>query len=548
MAYVGLSRISVCVLDEGGLLQIRGEDGHYSGILPRVPTALSVGDSAHIRMSVPMGERAVESVDVLGTIELLEGGPGPVPLSDGLIFELSVSHVSRHAANGAPPPALPSEEALEEEPLESPIHFSVPQPPGEVAEAPPQRTVDVERREVSYDPAALYAPVPLSTPDGPVVEDESLELDEEELRAAAERRARALRERFVEEVERPAARASAVVEDDEHSYLDHEDDEALAQADVEEDEDATVHHRSGSRQSARAVYEATEPSGVVGTLREMSLTEVVQSLGFSGKTAAVDVRPKGVDLPPGVVFLDRGNVVYARCGTLEGEEAFFALADLKRGAFLIRFHAQPPTTNVNSPTAFLLLEALRRKDEENHERDLVEAVAEEVAEEVAAQEAAAALDAPTSDGLDDADQTLLSGTLSLDDEAGIDADGDEDEPAEELVASAPAEVELDDEAIEEALVAEEPAIAAAPEDDEDDDEEPRRPYATATPTTIFSRFFEEASEDDEPAASEEGEGDDFADPTFSGLKAALKGLKGGEDDTLALFDHPMRSGSFPSYS
>lgn len=546
MAYDGLSRISVCVLDESGLLQIRGEDGHYSGVLPRPPAALSVGDTAHLRMSVPLGAHEVEAVDVLGTVVLLEGGPGPVALREGLIFELSVSHVSRRAEMGAPPPVdvVVGEELPADEPLESPIHF-----------APPSR-VDVERREASYDPAKLYAPVPLSLPDEPAVEEDDVELDEEKLRAAAAERARVLRERFAEEQKARRAQAAAAHEQGSGAHeapAVHDEDAASASFDPAH-EDATAHHRSGSRHSARAVYEATEPSGVVGTLREMSLTEVVQSLGFSGKTAEVDIRPKGVDLPPGVVFLERGNVVYARCGTLEGEEAFFALADLKRGAFLIRFHAKAPTTNVHSPTAFLLLEALRRKDEENHERDLVEAVAEEVAEEVAAEERAAALQAlegATSDGLDDADRTVLSGTISFDDEA-LDAafaevEGVEPPPAREVATFTPEEVELDEAAMEEALVAVEPAYDDLADLGADDDER-KRPYATAIPTTIFSRFFEEASEGGEAADSGEGEGDDFADPTFSNLKAALQGLKGGEDDTLAAFDEPLRSGSFPSYS
>lgn len=583
--YDGLSRISVCVLDEGGLLQVRGDDGHYSGLLPRLPSSLSIGDSVYVQLTAPRGDGEIETVDVLGTVDLLEGGPGPVGLRDGLIFEVDVSHVSRRAgADGAPQPVelAAGADEVPEEPLESPIHFVVGGRPESEA---PLRAVDVERREVSYDPAQVYQAVPLSTPDGAAIEDDDDdELDEEKLRVAAEERARARRERFEEEAERPVSPPYT-------SGYDDEDDEDMVHASDAEsgygDEDETVHQRSGSRRSARAVYEATEPSGVVGTLREMPLTEVVQSLGFSGKTAEIDVRPKGTDLPAGVVFLERGTVVYARCGTLEGEDAFFALAGLKRGAFLIRFHAKAPTTNVTSPTAFLLLEALRRTDEENHERDLVEAVAEE---------AAADLDAATSDGNDDedaADRTVRSGTLSLDqadDEEedpgatepfaripsrplpapvsvdgpplAADADPDvadalfgatvaDDDEDEEAYADDD-EVELDDAAMEEALVAVEAADAADAEDDEEGAgeplPEPRRPYATAQPTTIFSRFFEEASEDGEPPRIEEGEAEDISDPDFSGLKAALQGLKGGEDDTLAVFDRPLRSGSFPSYS
>ncbi len=585
MAYEGLSRISVCVLDDGGLVQVRGGEGQYTGVLPRVPAALSIGDTTHLRVTMA-GPDEDETVDLLGTIALLEGGPGPVDLKDGLIFEVNVSHLSRRAIASAderapasldmapvaaagdapdedtlqaspiaPHPALQLLDAalvepsdISQEALESPLH-----------EVPAwRRSIDVERREADpeIEAALLAGPEPVSALDGAVVDDESLELDEEKLKAAALARAKALQS-LADDDDRGPQRE---LHDDLHDDLHDEDlDGAHAVADVAErgfgEDEVTAHQRSGRRKSARSVFEATEPSGVVGTLREMALTEVVQSLGFSGKTAEIDVRPKGNDVPAGVVFLANGNVVYARCGTLEGEDAFFLLAEQRRGAFLIRFHAKAPTTNIQRPTAFLLLEALRRQDEENHERDLVKVVAEEQAAEEAFREDGAAADE------DALDRTVLSSPELSVAELEAHADPNVTEPFARIPArprpAQPAEVpdevpdeveyELDDADVEEQLVAAEDAILPPVS------REPR-PYATALPTTVFSRFFQEASESGElpaaAAAGDEGEAedDDVSDPTFSGLKAALRGIKGQGDDTLAVFDRPVSSGSYPSYS
>lgn len=581
MAYDSLSRISVCVLDEGGLLQVRGGEGQYRGVLPRVPKALSIGDTAHVRLSMTKGGSSDdETLDLLGTIFLLEGGPGPVAVKDGLIFEVDVSHMSRRAMTDARVPLtrsagitsaaeaseVPNEDTLQASPLaphpalqmlnegpsaaealeaatlddasleqaslddaslddasldeqdadddddaveiESPIHFGV-----------LPRVVDVERREADADVAAalLFGPAPVSAIEGAPVEDD-------------------------------------VVAD--AAY-------AADGADVGFPPEEVTAQERGLRGSRGGVLEATEPSGVFGTLRELALTEVVQSLGFSGKTAQIEVRPKGSDVPPGVVFLEKGHVVHARCGALEGDEAFFVLAEQRRGAFLIRFHVKAPTRNVDQPTAYLMLEALRRMDEENHERDLVERVAEELAA------ADASHDEEPGDRTMQSSLPRAEGEAASKEEPGItepfariparprevtrldrptpaadaamarDAN-DSDEESEH--GRADLEYELDDDAVEEALVAVEELGAS-----DDDSEEEGRPYATALPTTVFARFFEEASEELPPPPAT-GDSDDVSDPTFTGLKAALKGLKAHDEDTLAAFDRPVSTGSFPSYS
>jgi hypothetical protein len=104
-----------------------------------------------------------------------------------------------------------------------------------------------------------------------------------------------------------------------------------------------------------------EPTGIVGTLREMSLCELVQSMEIARKTAQLVINPKGGE--SGSVFVEGGRVRWAEQGELEGEEAFYILARAFRGTFRMRFHVKPPGENVRQPTPYLVLEALRRMDE-----------------------------------------------------------------------------------------------------------------------------------------------------------------------------------------
>jgi hypothetical protein len=103
---------------------------------------------------------------------------------------------------------------------------------------------------------------------------------------------------------------------------------------------------------------------VMGTLKQMALPEIVQSLELGRKTARVDVIP--VEGDAGVIAFEMGQVRYASSGTLRGDVAFYALARHKEGFFRIHYGDKPPELNINQPTTFLLLEAMRLMDEEQN--------------------------------------------------------------------------------------------------------------------------------------------------------------------------------------
>jgi hypothetical protein len=104
------------------------------------------------------------------------------------------------------------------------------------------------------------------------------------------------------------------------------------------------------------------PTGVMGTLRQMSLPEIVQSLEMGRKTASVDIVPQ--DGEKGAIAFESGAIKFAECGTLVGNEAFFALMRHKEGFFRIHYGDAPKSINIDAPTTFLLLEAMRLMDEE----------------------------------------------------------------------------------------------------------------------------------------------------------------------------------------
>jgi hypothetical protein len=434
MALAGLGRMSICVLDSDGLLQVRTENGQFPGLLAAVPATVSVGDVVRLLL-----QRSAEEGDleVEGEIQILENGPGPVAMCDGLIFELEL-------------PAVEDDATLAADPL-SPSTVNL---GAEHTQVEPPRFVPLEDEplaEPSREEAVLHA----------------LDADE----------------------------GAAISEGD-----------AADEARSAEDDEVTVQGRRPSK-SREVLLDATEPSGVVGTLREMALSEVVQSLELSGKTAEVAMRPKGGE--PGVVFVDRGRVVFARCGELLGEDAFFAMAEHRRGTFLIRFHSQQPASrNIDRPTSFLLLESMRRLDEHNREHSMYEeerALAEE--EALVASPFDAEEPAPTQPG-------RLGAT-------GLTQEPFNAEPEE------PEEYDLDA-SDEHAIIEEQPAKAPPPR-------------LQLRSSDIFASFFAEASDEGLIDTVTPPPVDDVPEPTFASLKAALRRLRASDDGAFTPPYRPVQT-------
>ncbi len=105
-------------------------------------------------------------------------------------------------------------------------------------------------------------------------------------------------------------------------------------------------------------------SGVIGSLAQMPLTEVLQNMDFGRRSVRVDVWPEGAD---GAVHVHDGQIVFAvattEAGTTEGESAVLELCRRPNGFFRIHYGRDEVERNVHRPTTFVLLEALRVIDE-----------------------------------------------------------------------------------------------------------------------------------------------------------------------------------------
>ncbi len=99
--------------------------------------------------------------------------------------------------------------------------------------------------------------------------------------------------------------------------------------------------------------------GISGTLADLGLIDLLQTLTLGGKTALVQIT---ADADPGAVQVREGQIVAAQHGRRTGEEALYSLATLAAGRFEVRFD-DTGADNIHGQAEFLLLEALRRRDE-----------------------------------------------------------------------------------------------------------------------------------------------------------------------------------------
>jgi CheY-like chemotaxis protein len=101
-------------------------------------------------------------------------------------------------------------------------------------------------------------------------------------------------------------------------------------------------------------------SDLMGSLESMPFSDVVQLLNVTQKTGVLGFREGGL---AGGIYFTGGEVTHAWLGELQGEEAFFKLATLKKARFGFNARARKEPQTVEQPTMTLLMEAMRRLDE-----------------------------------------------------------------------------------------------------------------------------------------------------------------------------------------
>ena len=101
--------------------------------------------------------------------------------------------------------------------------------------------------------------------------------------------------------------------------------------------------------------------GVSGSLQEMALPDVIQILGNGRKSGLLKVSSGPLQ---GVLMFQDGSIHDARFGDLGGAEAVYGILRLMEGDFALEPSTTPVEDVIGIPTHHLLLEAMRRLDEE----------------------------------------------------------------------------------------------------------------------------------------------------------------------------------------
>lgn len=130
----------------------------------------------------------------------------------------------------------------------------------------------------------------------------------------------------------------------------------------------------GTRHDATRAIELpdfSESTAMAGRLEHVPAVELLQGLEFHRKDGTLRIQPGAEDeerpaggAGEGVVVVREGRPVAAWFGALRDDEAVIALARLRRGRFTVLAQAEVEQPTIRRSMTELLLEALRRDDED----------------------------------------------------------------------------------------------------------------------------------------------------------------------------------------
>lgn len=105
-----------------------------------------------------------------------------------------------------------------------------------------------------------------------------------------------------------------------------------------------------------------ERQGVSGNLMDLGLLEMLQIMGASGKTCRITIRREDERAD---IYMEMGRIVDCTLGDVRGEDAFYALIGWSEGYFQVKPDVTPDEKTIERSLDGLILEGLRRLDEEN---------------------------------------------------------------------------------------------------------------------------------------------------------------------------------------
>ncbi|MGE5322509.1 MAG: DUF4388 domain-containing protein [Actinomycetota bacterium] len=112
--------------------------------------------------------------------------------------------------------------------------------------------------------------------------------------------------------------------------------------------------------------EAPADSVVRGSLAQMNVLDLLQSLDMGRKTCALTLTNNGDSCK---MFFTDGQINHARYGDLKGDEAVYKVLSWSEGNFQIDFKGSSNEQTTTQSTQGLLLEGLRMLDESNRDAE-----------------------------------------------------------------------------------------------------------------------------------------------------------------------------------
>lgn len=103
-----------------------------------------------------------------------------------------------------------------------------------------------------------------------------------------------------------------------------------------------------------------------GNLKDFSLPDVIQLVGFGRKTGVLSVEHEGIG---SMLYFANGNVVHALSGEVVGEEAVYQLFRVEGGEFRFKADIAPPTQTIFMDPTNLVMEAARLLDESSRAKE-----------------------------------------------------------------------------------------------------------------------------------------------------------------------------------
>lgn len=103
-----------------------------------------------------------------------------------------------------------------------------------------------------------------------------------------------------------------------------------------------------------------ERGGFVGQVLDLQLVDVIQ-MGCLGRFSMSIAVSRGDE--EGMIYFRNGEIVHAKIGDLEGEEALYTMLSWKDGRFISQMGVPIPKETITDRWEHLLLEGMRRRDE-----------------------------------------------------------------------------------------------------------------------------------------------------------------------------------------